>query len=170
MARNFGQILVIAFVIVSAVYGKHSITTYMTTETQAKRLASITLRKLAQQPALNSYDPNLYPETWISIGQLRDDILREEFSANRRRQLWRRVQKKVEQNSNIRSTNRVGRSGEMSKAWEWIGAIGAISNSNTPSGAIADVDRSDAQLSTTRRGSGDAIRYTANWEESRPMF
>ena len=60
------------------------------------------------------------------MGQLRDDILRDEFSAKRRQKLWQRVQKKVEQNSNVRPSVRETRTGDVSRVWEWVGAVGAI--------------------------------------------
>jgi hypothetical protein len=63
------------------------------------------------------------------MAQLRDDVLRDEFSASRRKKLWEKVQAKVEVNSNVRPSVREDRNGEVGRVWEWIGSVGAIDNS-----------------------------------------
>jgi hypothetical protein len=63
------------------------------------------------------------------MAQLRDDVLRDEFSASRRKKLWEKVQAKVEVNSNVRSSVKEDRNGEIGRVWEWIGSVGAIENS-----------------------------------------
>jgi hypothetical protein len=63
------------------------------------------------------------------MAQLRDDVLRDEFSASRRTKLWEKVQKKVETNSNVRSSVRADSNGDVGRVWQWIGAVGAIENS-----------------------------------------
>lgn len=60
------------------------------------------------------------------MAQLRDDVLRDEFSATRRRNLWERVKKKVENNSNVRPMVREARTGDVSRVWEWVGTVGAL--------------------------------------------
>lgn len=60
------------------------------------------------------------------MAQLRDDVLRDEFSASRRKKLWEKVQAKVEANSNVRPMVREGRTGDVGRVWEWIGAVGAL--------------------------------------------
>jgi hypothetical protein len=62
------------------------------------------------------------------MAQLRDDVLRDEFSAARRKKLWEKVQKKVEVNSNVRSSVKE-HNGEIGRVWEWIGSVAAIENS-----------------------------------------
>ena len=69
----------------------------------------------------------------MSVAQLRDDVLRDEFSASRRKKLWEKVQRKVEGNSNVRPMVREGRSGDVGRVWEWVGAVGLI-ESPPPSG------------------------------------
>lgn len=73
-------------------------------------------------------DPGAWTESYISMAQLRDDVLRDEFSSSRRAKLWQKVQKKVESNSNVRPMVREGRTGDVGRVWEWIGAVGAIDN------------------------------------------
>ena len=60
------------------------------------------------------------------MAQLRDDVLRDEFSTMSRKKLWEKVQKKVEHNSNVRAVSRESRSGDVGRVWEWIGAIGML--------------------------------------------
>ncbi len=148
-------------------------------EARAKQLASFALDRLATQAALNAQDPRAYPETWISMAQLRDDILRDDFSASRRQKLWEKVQKKVEQNSNIRPMVREGRSGDVSRVWEWIGAVGAIedgrggesrrTSSRYSLGPV--IGSSPAQLSPIRNGDEQQdLMQTRKWDEGRPIY
>ena len=75
---------------------------------------------------MHAYDADAYRENYISVAQLRDDVLRDEFSATRRKALWERVQKKVERNANVRPMVREGRSGDVGRVWEWVGAVGML--------------------------------------------
>lgn len=125
------------FVLSSASYGRYAITSGRETEQKAKQLASLALEKLSQQAALHAYDPDAYQENYMSMAQLRDDVLRDEFSAGTRKKLWEKVQQKVERNSNVRPMVREGRSGDVGRVWEWVGAVGLI---ESPPGS-AQVDR-----------------------------
>ena len=62
-------------------------------------------------------------EPFISVPQMRDYVLRDEFSATKREEIWKRVRPVVEANSNVRSSVKEGRAGEISRMWEWIGAL-----------------------------------------------
>lgn len=84
------------------------------------------LEKLSMQASLHAQDPDVYTENYISVAQLRDDVLRDEFSASRRTKLWEKVQKKVEGNANVRPMVREGRSGDVGRVWEWVGAVGYL--------------------------------------------
>lgn len=110
----------------ASLYTKSAWVASTATEKRAKLLASFALDQLKMQAAYHAQDRHRYPEGFISMGQLRDDILRDEFSAKRRQKLWERVQRKVEQNSNVRPSVRENRAGDVSRVWEWVGAIGAI--------------------------------------------
>jgi hypothetical protein len=92
-------------------------------EARAKQLASDVFDRLANQATLAHQEPNAYQERGLSMNQLRDDVLRNEFSSSRRMKLWQRVQKKVEHNSNIRAAVREGQSGDITRMWEWIGPV-----------------------------------------------
>ncbi|KAK1815728.1 inner nuclear membrane protein enriched at telomere/subtelomere region [Friedmanniomyces endolithicus] len=114
-------------------YGRHRITRGRETEGKAKQLASQALERLSQQAALHAWDPEAYAENYVSVAQLRDDVLRDEFSAGRRKALWEKVQRKVEGNSNVRPMVREGRSGDVGRVWEWVGAVGLIEGASAPS-------------------------------------
>lgn len=73
-------------------------------------------------------------ESWISVGQLRDDVLRDEFSDQRRESMWKRVRTVVEKNANIRASVREGRGGDVSRVWEWIGSVGLLEDGGAWSG------------------------------------
>ncbi|MCJ1395686.1 inner nuclear membrane protein enriched at telomere/subtelomere region [Xylographa bjoerkii] len=83
-------------------------------------LVASTLDRLATQAALHARGAQ--PEPFISAGQMRDDVLREEFSHERRDAIWKQVQAVVEMNANVRASVKEGRGGEVSRVWEWIGS------------------------------------------------
>ncbi|KAF2791854.1 hypothetical protein K505DRAFT_326558 [Melanomma pulvis-pyrius CBS 109.77] len=172
--RYIWQLVLIFSVLVSGSYGRYRITSGRAMEARAKHLASNVFDRLANHAALNTQDPGAYPEPGVSMTQLRDDVLRTEFSASKRQQLWEKVQKKVEHNSNVRAAVREGRSGDVARMWEWIGPVQLIE---------------DGQSGGRRRESG---RYSlgsamgssppevaswemkelkgAAWDESRPIY
>lgn len=84
----------------------------------------MTLDRLATQAGL--YNRGDATEPYISAGQLRDDVLRTEFSAARREEIWKKVKVVVEMNANVRASVREGRGGEVSRVWEWIGSLGLL--------------------------------------------
>jgi len=81
---------------------------------------------LANQAALYADDNVAYPEPYISMVALRDDVLRDEFSTRERGRVWDVVKGLVEGNANVRTMVREGRTGEVSRVWEWIGAVQRI--------------------------------------------
>ncbi|KAI9673874.1 MAG: inner nuclear membrane protein enriched at telomere/subtelomere region [Caeruleum heppii] len=93
---------------------------------QVPDLVKDTLQILATQAALHGTDQRAAPERWLSVGQLRDDVLRDEFSPKRREQLWKRVQQVVEMNANVRASVKETRGGDVSRVWEWIGSVGRV--------------------------------------------
>ncbi|PSK46227.1 hypothetical protein B9Z65_5195 [Elsinoe australis] len=126
LRQHLPKLVALLFLSLSAVYGKHALTVRKSTSTRAKTLAGSALEKLALQASLHAEDPVAYPEPWISMVALRDDVLREEFNAKERGRLWEVVKGLVEGNANVRSMVREGRTGEVSRVWEWIGAVQRI--------------------------------------------
>lgn len=83
------------------------------------RLVHISLQRLYEQQRSYVLDPeSTYP--YIAISHLRDDILINEFNADQRHKLWNKVQKVIENNSNVR-TRLAEINGEWIRAWEWVG-------------------------------------------------
>ena len=138
-------------------------------------LVATTLDRLATQAAL--YSRGDAPESWISVGQLRDDILRDEFSDRRRDSLWKRVGAIVERNANVRASVREGRGGDVSRVWEWIGSVGMLDESW--SGARSNgghrrvsfggqVDEETVGGRASPRG-GEVVEQR-KWNEGRPIY
>lgn len=167
--------MTIAFIATSGLYGRQRITSVRSTEAKAKDLASLALRKLSEQASLHAVEPSRWEEGHISVAQLRDDVLRDEFSSTRRKQIWEKVQKKVEGNANVRPMVREGRGGDVGRVWEWIGAVGAIEGTpgdNRRSGGYRDSlggvagERTIEPSSGGSHGSGKVVR----WEEQRQYY
>jgi len=153
----------------TALYGQRTISKRRSTSSQAKQLAGVALDKLATQASLHSQDPVGYPEPLISMVALRDDVLRDEFRAQERNRIWTAVQKLVEGNANVRTMVREGRTGDVSRMWEWIGAVYRIEGGSahqTPVGKITSPGRLDDSMAS---GSGLEIEKR-KWQESRPYY
>lgn len=142
-------------------------------------LVKLTLDRLATHAALHAQDPRAVPEPWISVGQLRDDVLRDEFSVGRREELWKRVRAVVEANANIRASVREGRGGEVSRVWEWIGSIGLLEDGYSSSGRRASARPSLISASAMEGSSpspapeqGRQLPTTMmqRWDEGRPIY
>jgi len=97
---------------------------------------------------------------------LRDDVLRDEHSIRKREALWNKVKRVVEMNANVRSSQREGRNGEISRVWEWIGAVAALDGEGKrrKSGRVSwgAYDENSSPVS----GMDDGPK----WEESRPIY
>ena len=138
-------------------------------------LVAITLDRLATQAAL--YGRGDAAESWVSVGQLRDDVLRDEFSDKRRESLWKRVAAIVERNANVRASVREGRGGDVSRVWEWIGSIGLLEEpwfSGRGSGGgkrlsspgLVDLGTPGSLLN---RPGGEMLEQR-RWDEGRPVY
>ncbi|KAL8841934.1 MAG: hypothetical protein Q9170_000714 [Blastenia crenularia] len=155
-------------------YARNRIITFRNDTARVPALVSTTLDRLATQAAL--YNRGDVPESWISIGQLRDDVLRDEFSAKRREKLWGRVRNVVEMNANVRASERELRAGDLSRVWEWIGNLGLMEEGEggrRRSGmrfSLGD-HRRDSFTPEGRAGmfqiDGQGQRH---WDEGRPIY
>ena len=137
-------------------------------------LVSTTLDRLATQAAL--YAQQSAPEPWISVGQMRDDVLRDEFSASRRESIWKRVKAIVEMNTNVRPSVKESRSGEVSRVWEWIGNVGflddALSGDRRRSGRVSlgwPAAMPDGRASPEKEGNGEMVQQR-KWDEGGPIY
>ncbi|KAF2743882.1 hypothetical protein M011DRAFT_409687 [Sporormia fimetaria CBS 119925] len=123
LERYLWQLAVIIFSAMVALYGKQAYQSNRRMENRAKQIAGEVFDTLANHAALNVQEPGAYPDQGIAMTQLRDDVLRNEFSHSKRQQLWARVQKKVEHNANVRAAVKENHSGDVARMWEWVGPI-----------------------------------------------
>jgi len=135
------------------------------------------LDRLATQAALHARGDAA--ESWISVGQLRDDVLRDEFSDKRRESMWKRVRAVVEKNANVRASVREGRGGDVSRVWEWIGSVGLLDepwSSGRSSGGkrvswcgLVDDGTPDSRALPVG-GEGKEMVEQRKWDEGRPIY
>lgn len=157
-------------------------------------LVAMTLDRLATQAGL--YDRGDAAEPWISVGQLRDDVLRAEFSAARRADIWKKVKAVVELNANVRASVREGRGGDVSRVWEWIGSLTLLAGDeqqqhqnrvlagSSRRGGSARVSWVNAEPESSEEGireggrerespqreRGREIIESRKWDEGRPIY
>ncbi|CAI7657211.1 unnamed protein product [Penicillium glandicola] len=142
-------------------------------------LVATTLDRLSTQAAL--YARGDAKEPYIAIGQLRDDVLRFELQGKRREQLWRRVRNFVEGNANVRASVREGRSGDVSRVWEWIGGINSVGEAehtarresarfSIPSPAGNTVTSPHTPAGESQPEPLSSPRESRRWDEGRPIY
>ncbi|KAL1656254.1 inner nuclear membrane protein enriched at telomere/subtelomere region [Didymella pomorum] len=165
--RHLLQIVIVGLLIISGAYGKHSYSTSRAMEARAKQLASEVFDRLANNAALSHQEPGAYPERGVSMAQLRDDVLRNEFSSKRRQKLWERVQKKVEFNSNVRAAVRTTNSGDVARMWEWIGPMHLLEDGRSP--AKRESGRFSIE-NTPSTASKQLMSEKRTWDEGHPVY
>ena len=141
-------------------------------------LVAMTLDRLGTQAGL--YNRGDAAEPWISVGQLRDDVLRDEFSAARREDIWKKVKAVVEMNANVRASVRESRGGDVSRVWEWIGSLGLLGGEEHQQRMLSGPRRASARVSWIDDRSSDGGREnplrgreiveTGKWDEGRPIY
>ncbi|KAE9968346.1 hypothetical protein BLS_005896 [Venturia inaequalis] len=184
LVRYLWIIAITVFSLIAVPSTKLYLTASRSTEETAKKLAEMALDRLSTQASLHASDPEAYPEPYISMSHLRDDVLRNEFSAKRRAKLWERVQVKVEGNSNCRPMVREGKHGDVSRVWEWIGAVQAIEGVEGPDsgkppgsrrqsarfGNIANSPHSEySTVPEVKKVKGE-MGEVRKWDEGRPIY
>jgi Man1-Src1p-C-terminal domain len=174
VARHRVELTTVALLVILFFYGRHKYSNYTATIAAVPPLVRMTLDRLATQAALHVHDGEAFPEAWISIGQLRDDVLRDEHSISKREAVWSRVRKIVELNANVRASQREGRNGEISRVWEWIGAIAAIDgledrDRRRKSGRVSWGAYGDASSPVSGTDGGPEIAQQ-KWVDSRPIY
>ncbi|GAB7360476.1 hypothetical protein MBLNU230_g8427t2 [Neophaeotheca triangularis] len=116
------SLVTVLSLLASAFYARHHWRRSRELEAKAKLLASEVFEQLRLQAAAYA-DGEVSEDRHVGVAFLRDDVLRDEFSAKRRADLWKRVQGKVEGNANVRSAVRESRTGDVGRVWEWVGAV-----------------------------------------------
>lgn len=163
-----------------AAYARIHILTARSDTARVPSLVATTLDRLATQAALHVRGDAI--ESWISVGQLRDDVLRDEFSDKRREGLWKRVAAVVERNANVRASVREGRGGDVSRVWEWIGSVGLIDEPYSGrrsgggkrvsfGGLAEDFENATHDMSPSLGGGrGKDVTEQRKWDEGRPLY
>lgn len=181
-------------------FGRQQLQSWSLAKARVPELVKLTLDRLATQAAYHAQDPMGVPEPGILAAQLRDDVLRDEFSPRRREGLWIRVAHVVEMNANVRTSRKEMRTGEVGRVWEWIGSVGAIEDAYTTGGGESGMGLSSRRQSGRMRmsfgfggGNGSSPapsspspavgldgggtgrkemlqRREGVWEESRPIY
>ena len=153
--------------IITAIYLRARFKANRAAAAQVPALVDIVLERLASQKQLGDEDVD---DPWLFLPNLRDDVLRSVHSLSQRSKIWDRVKVVVEQNSNVRTSQREGRSGEVGRAWEWIGptTAGDHSGRRRRSGRMSfgPPDGGDSDSNSAVRGNVSHQK----WEESRPIY
>lgn len=103
--------------VLTFLYGRSRYRSNRADEAQVPALVDLVLERLANQKQISDEDD----DPWLFLPNLRDDVLRSKHKLSQREKIWQKVRAVVEQNSNVRTSQREGRSGEVGRAWEWIG-------------------------------------------------
>lgn len=106
--------------LLSALYGKIKLDQKRRIKEQVDELVPVALNLLQQQDQNHSLDPTTFPYSYLAPSQLRDLVLQSEHSPSRRAELWKRVEKVVEGNSNVRAKVEE-QYGEDIRVWQWVG-------------------------------------------------
>ena len=155
----------------AALYGRHRVITYKQATQQIPGLVERALDRLATQAALEQ--DGRTKEAFISVRQLRDDILRHVFSRSERERVWENVKKIVEGNSNVRAADRESaRTGELSRVWEWTGPVDlAPGLTGRQSGLLQNGTGSNpAEREPERENDGRQEMSVRKWDEGRPIY
>ncbi|KAI1376317.1 Man1-Src1p-C-terminal domain-containing protein [Hypoxylon crocopeplum] len=169
LARYRFHIGVVITAVLSAAYARSQYLANRAAAAQVPDLVDLVLDRLATQKQLGDDDVD---DPWLFLPNLRDDVLRSVHSLSRREKIWHRVRAVVEQNSNVRTSQREGRSGEVGRAWEWIGPMAGDSavrrrrSGRVSLGPDADVD-SPSVVAGERNASHGRHQ---KWDESRPIY
>ncbi|RGP70455.1 hypothetical protein FSPOR_4030 [Fusarium sporotrichioides] len=139
-------------------YRKH-----VATKAQVPALVDTVLGRLANQKELGEEGID---DPWLFLPNLRDDVLRTIHSLSERERIWQRVRAVVEQNSNVRTSQREGRSGEVGRAWEWIGPVAGEGARRRRSGRVS----LGPDLHTDSPEASKATPEVKKWEEPRPLY
>ncbi|OQV00793.1 Man1-Src1p- domain-containing protein isoform 1 [Cladophialophora immunda] len=171
--ENRIPIAILILIASALIYGRNKILSYQQATAQIPGLVATTLDRLATQAAL--HQDGRAPEAFISVGQLRDDVLRNVFSASERERVWQNVRKIVEGNSNVRAATREGgKTGEWSRVWEWIGPLdlapglegrrsgGMVTDGRTPEGS--------SRGNSVVKADEDSSLGVRRWDEGRPIY
>lgn len=156
-------------------FAKHQFVMGQQMEDKAQRIALQVYLSLADHAAHIASNYSTGRDGYISVTQLRDDVLRDEYSASRRKKLWKRVEQVVEMNSNVRTKVGALDSGDVGRGWKWIGAIRAVDESAASSRRSSERYSLPYQFGSSSMmevdNSQPAIEHNpGRWDEGRPAY
>ena len=131
----------------SGFYGKRRIEWRRTEEEWSRELARQAFDRLATHATLHAEEPGAYPEPFLLVSHLRDQILAEDIGKKWVQELWAKTMLKVKKNSNVRELNQEMRKGDYGLTWEWIGPLQVLPES-------AGAERSSRRISGYTGGGG----------------
>lgn len=174
MAAYRLQIALLVVLVGSVFYIRSQFHDWRASNQKIPELVDLTLEKLTIQAGRNAIDKEAFPEAFISVGQLRDDVLRSEHSVKKREALWQKVKKIVERNANVRASQRESRSGEIARVWEWIGAVTNTESilegmERRKSGRVSWGQYGDRSSPVSGTDEGPEM-VMAKWKEGRPVY
>ncbi|KAI0136569.1 Man1-Src1p-C-terminal domain-containing protein [Xylariales sp. AK1849] len=164
LARYRLQISALISLVLTALYGRNRYLSNRAASAQVPALVDLVLERLAGQKQLDDD----VDDPWLFLPNLRDDVLRSMHSLSQREKIWQRVRAVVEQNSNVRTSQREGRSGEVGRAWEWIGPTASDSGRRRKSGRVSwgPGVKSEAESPDMEERS----YLHQKWDEGRPIY
>ncbi|GJN77771.1 inner nuclear membrane protein enriched at telomere/subtelomere region [Purpureocillium lilacinum] len=143
---------------------------HLAVSAQVPALVDSVLGRLANQKELGEEDLD---DPWLFLPNLRDDVLRAKHSLSEREMIWQKVKAVVEQNSNVRTSQREGRSGEVGRAWEWIGPTRGEGARRRRSGRVSwapEVKSESPEPSPAPAPVVKEMAETRKWDEPRPYY
>ncbi|RBR23625.1 uncharacterized protein FIESC28_03554 [Fusarium coffeatum] len=161
--REEVEIIETAPAILGVFYMRARYQKHVATKAQIPALVDTVLGRLANQKELGEEGID---DPWLFLPNLRDDVLRTVHSLSERERIWQRVRAVVEQNSNVRTSQREGRSGEVGRAWEWIGPVAGEGARRRRSGRVSV----GPDLHTDSPEGSKATSQMKKWEEPRPLY
>ncbi|WYZ35007.1 hypothetical protein EsH8_I_001283 [Colletotrichum jinshuiense] len=164
LARHRFSIGSVILLISAYFYVRRRYRSHKATVAQVPALVDLVLSRLATQKELGEEDID---DPWLFLPNLRDDVLRSVHSLDERDRIWTRVKAVVEQNSNVRTSQREGRSGEVGRAWEWIGPIAGDGARRRKSGRVSF--GADVKMENTPEAPNKSDVHS-KWEEPRPIY
>ncbi|RDA94162.1 hypothetical protein CP533_6614 [Ophiocordyceps camponoti-saundersi (nom. inval.)] len=159
LARYRLPLGLLAVLVQAVLYLRSKYRRHLATSAQVPGLVDVVLGRLANQKELGEEEID---DPWLFLPNLRDDVLRNVHSLAERERIWHKVRLIVEQNSNVRTGQREGRSGEVGRAWEWIGPVKGEGARRRRSG----------RMSWTNSETPEAREMveTKKWDEPRPYY
>ncbi|KAL1717510.1 Man1-Src1p-C-terminal domain-containing protein [Schizophyllum commune] len=91
---------------------------------RARELAMECLETLQNQVITHYSDPVRAPEPYVGSARMRDLLLQREWNNSYRNKIWKRVEKLVEGNENVRANLAEEGGGDEMRVWQWVGSVG----------------------------------------------